>query len=43
MFAAAGCPVVRLHRSRFGDFTVDGLAPGEWRAIPLPAASDHER
>ena len=31
MFASQGCPVVRLHRSRFGDFTVEGLAPGEWR------------
>ena len=33
MFASQGCPVVRLHRSRFGDFTVEGLAPGEWRIV----------
>ena len=33
MFASQGCPVVRLHRSRFGDFTVEGLAPGEWRVV----------
>jgi 16S rRNA pseudouridine516 synthase len=33
MFASQGCPVVRLHRSRFGDFTVENLAPGEWRII----------
>ncbi len=36
MFASQGCPVVRLHRSRFGDFIADDLAPGEWRII-LPA------
>jgi 16S rRNA pseudouridine516 synthase len=35
MFASQGCPVVRLHRSRFGDFTVEGLAPGEWRLITM--------
>jgi 16S rRNA pseudouridine516 synthase len=34
MFASQGCPVVRLHRSRFGDFTLEGLAPGEWSIIP---------
>jgi 16S rRNA pseudouridine516 synthase len=33
MFASQGCPVVRLHRSRFGEFSVDGLAPGEWRIV----------
>ena len=33
MFASQGCPVVRLHRSRFGNFTADDLAPGEWRII----------
>ena len=37
MFASQGCPVVRLHRSRFRDFTVDDLAPGEWRIIPPQA------
>ena len=31
MFASQSCPVVRLHRSRFGDHTVEDLAPGEWR------------
>lgn len=35
MFASQGCPVVRLHRSRFGDFTLEGLAPGEWSIVPL--------
>lgn len=38
MFASNGCPVVRLHRSRFGKFTVDDLAPGEWRLIAPEAA-----
>ena len=38
MFASQGCPVVRLHRSRFGNFTVDNLAPGEWRIISPQAA-----
>ena len=27
---------MKLHRSRFGEFGVDGLAPGEYRVIPLP-------
>jgi len=39
MFASQGCPVVRLHRSRFGDFDVDDLAPGAWRIIS-PAAPE---
>jgi len=33
MFASQGCRVVRLHRSRFGDFTADDLAPGQWRIV----------
>ena len=33
MFASQGCTVTRLHRSRFGDIALDGLAPGEWRAL----------
>jgi 16S rRNA U516 pseudouridylate synthase RsuA-like enzyme len=24
---------VRLHRSRFGAFTLEGLAPGEWKMV----------
>ena len=36
MFASQGCTVTRLHRSRFGDITLDGLAVGEWRALKLP-------
>lgn len=38
MFGSQGCPVVRLHRSRFGDFTVEGLEPGQWRLLPMPSA-----
>jgi 16S rRNA pseudouridine516 synthase len=37
MFANVGLMVTRLHRSRFGDVTVEELAPGEWRLLPLPA------
>lgn len=35
MFASQGLTVTRLHRARFGGFTLDGLAPGEWRLLPL--------
>ena len=31
MTAAVGLPTLRLVRCRIGDWTVDGLAPGEWR------------
>ncbi len=37
MFASQGCPVIRLHRSRFGDYTVENLALGAWTILPLPA------
>jgi 23S rRNA pseudouridine2605 synthase len=33
MLEAVGHPVRRLHRSRYGGLTVDGLAPGEWREL----------
>ena len=33
MFAHFGLVVTRLHRSRFGPITVDGLEPGRWREI----------
>lgn len=36
MFASRDLLVTRLHRSRFGDFTADDLAPGAWRLAPLP-------
>ena len=31
MTAAIGHPTLRLMRSRIGDWTLDGLAPGAWR------------
>jgi hypothetical protein len=32
-----GCAVTKLHRAKFGEYGVEGLAPGEWRVLPLPA------
>ena len=32
MTAAVGHPTLRLVRWRIGDWTLDGIAPGEWRA-----------
>ncbi|MBD3680076.1 MAG: pseudouridine synthase [Rhodobacteraceae bacterium] len=34
MTAAVGHPTLRLIRARIGDWSLDGLAPGEWRAAP---------
>ena len=36
MTAAVGFPTLRLIRYSIGDFTLDGLSPGEWRKIPTP-------
>jgi 23S rRNA pseudouridine2605 synthase len=33
MLEAVGHPVRRLHRSRYGDLTLAGLAPGAWRPL----------
>jgi 16S rRNA pseudouridine516 synthase len=33
MFASQGWDVVRLHRSRFGEFELGELGPGEWRVV----------
>lgn len=33
MTAAVGFPTLRLIRWRIGDWSVDGLAPGEWREV----------
>ena len=38
MFLSQGLEVLSLHRSRFGDFDLTGLAPGEWRLLPMPTA-----
>ena len=34
MTAAVGLPTLRLIRHRIGRWTIDGLAPGEWREVP---------
>jgi len=34
MTAAVGLPTLRLIRWAVGDWTLEGLAPGEWRAAP---------
>lgn len=41
MFASQGFTVTRLHRSRFGEFDVAGLAEGEWRVVE--SVADHLR
>jgi 23S rRNA pseudouridine2605 synthase len=33
MCEAVGHPVLRLHRSRYADLTVEGLEPGRWREL----------
>src|SRR4051812_33513201 len=38
MLEAVGHRVKRLHRSRYGPLTVEGLAPGEWRELGLDEA-----
>ncbi|HXG49353.1 MAG TPA: 16S rRNA pseudouridine(516) synthase [Methylomirabilota bacterium] len=40
MFASQGWRVERLHRSAFGEFTLEGLAPGQWRLLPAQACLD---
>lgn len=35
MFAAAGSTVLTLQRERFGGLDLGGLAPGQWRELPL--------
>ncbi len=35
MTAAVGHPTLRLVRWRIGDWTLDGLAPGEWREVAV--------
>src|SRR5690606_8430489 len=35
MTAAVGLPTLRLVRWQIGDWTVDGLAPGQWREISV--------
>ena len=35
MFDHFGYQVCRLHRSRFGEYTIGDLAPGQWRVLPF--------
>ena len=35
MFAAQGCSVVELHRTRFGSLDIGNLAPGNWIELPI--------
>jgi 16S rRNA pseudouridine516 synthase len=35
MFAACGATVLALQRVQFGDLTLDGIAVGQWRELPL--------
>jgi 23S rRNA pseudouridine2457 synthase len=37
MTAAVGLPTLRLVRFRVGPWSLEGLAPGEWREAPVPA------
>lgn len=34
MTAAVGLPTLRLIRAAVGPYTLDGLAPGQWRQVP---------
>ena len=34
MTARAGLPTLRLVRYRIGPWTLEGLAPGQWREVP---------
>jgi 23S rRNA pseudouridine2605 synthase len=43
MLEAVGHPVRRLHRSRYADLGVDGLAPGEWREVTRDEVEDIRR
>lgn len=41
MCAAVGLPCLRLIRWQVGDWTLDGLAPGDWKDAPLPPTLMH--
>jgi 23S rRNA pseudouridine2457 synthase len=36
MTAAVGFPTLRLIRYAIGDWTIEGIANGEWREVPIP-------
>jgi 23S rRNA pseudouridine2457 synthase len=37
MTAAVGHPTLRLVRWSVGDWSLEGMAPGEWREVPVPS------
>jgi len=37
MTAAVGLPTLRLVRMRIGEWALDGLQPGQWRDVAVPA------
>ncbi|WP_299661121.1 pseudouridine synthase [uncultured Ruegeria sp.] len=39
MTAAVGHPTLRLIRARIGDWSLDGLNPGQWESLPMPTIS----
>jgi 23S rRNA pseudouridine2457 synthase len=39
MTAAVGLPTLRLVRQRIGPWTLQGLAPGQWKEVPAPSAA----
>jgi 23S rRNA pseudouridine2457 synthase len=39
MTAAVGLPTLRLIRTRIGEYSLEGLAPGEWRVPDVPHRS----
>jgi len=39
MTAKVGFPTLRLVRARIGEWSLDGLAPGEWREVAVAASS----
>jgi 23S rRNA pseudouridine2457 synthase len=43
MTAAVGYPTLRLVRSAVGPIALEGLAPGEWREIAVPAGLLNDR
>lgn len=43
MTAAVGLPTLRLIRIRIGDWTLDGLRPGEWRCETVASGPDSKR
>ncbi|WP_417843735.1 rRNA large subunit pseudouridine synthase E [Thalassospira sp.] len=43
MTAAVGFPTLRLVRYAIGDWTLDGLCPGQWREIDVPAPKSQPR